>query len=114
MGEREWVRGWEDDEVGVGRAPYSTCQTKETVFGMVLAGLGMQVSERTGGAMGKNLVVRGRSVAQVGGMEVGGRKGGVMGMITTVWVRSVEWVGEMQLSGRMCKTLRKFKFSKKW
>ena len=37
----------------------------------------------------------------------------VMGMITTVWVRSVEWVGEMQLRGRMCKTPRKFKFSKK-
>ena len=42
MGEREWVRGREDDEVG--RASNLTCEMKETTARMVLARSGMQVS----------------------------------------------------------------------
>ena len=42
MGEREWVRGWEDDEVG--RESNPTCEQKETTVRMVLAGLGIQVN----------------------------------------------------------------------
>ena len=41
MGEREWVKGREDEEVRLGRVPTLTCQSKETIAGMVLAGLGM-------------------------------------------------------------------------
>ena len=41
MGEREWVRGREDDEVRVGRVPASIGQQKETNAGMMLEGPGM-------------------------------------------------------------------------
>ena len=61
MGEREWVRGREDDEVRVGRVSDPTGQQKKTTAGMVLAGSRMQVDERMGGVMGKNSTIGGRS-----------------------------------------------------
>ena len=61
MGEREWARDREDDEVRVGRLLNPTGQQKETIARIVLAGSGMQVDGKTS-RMGKSLVVQGRSI----------------------------------------------------
>ena len=42
----------------MGRVSNPTGQQKETVVGMVLAGLGMQVGRRIGGVMGRSSVYR--------------------------------------------------------
>ena len=57
MGEREWVRGREDDRMRVGKVFDPTDQQKEIAAGMVVAGSGIQVNRRTGRGMGMSFVM---------------------------------------------------------
>ena len=57
MGEREWVRGREDDKMRVGKVLDPTDQHKEIAAGMVVAGSGIQVNRRTGREMGMSFVM---------------------------------------------------------
>ena len=77
----------------------STVRHMEKSAGMVLAGLGMQVGERTSGVMVMNAVVRVRLAIWVGEIQLSGRRGGWIVKNATIQVRSTVWVEEKWREG---------------